>query len=150
MDRFEGFNNEPDMETPYAYIYAGRHDRTCEIVRMGTKYMFTQGRGGIPGNNDSGGLSSCYIWNVIGVFPVSGQNLMLIGSPSVDEAVLKLSNGKEFRITAINNSEKNIYVEKIILNGIQMIEPSFKTSEMMKGGCLTLYMTDKKLNYSVL
>ena len=31
-DRFEGLNNEPDMEAPWAYHYAGRPDRTAEIV----------------------------------------------------------------------------------------------------------------------
>ena len=49
LGRFQGFNNEPDMETPYSYILAGRHDRTCEVIDAGRKYMFTSGRGGIPG-----------------------------------------------------------------------------------------------------
>ena len=33
LGRFEGFNNEPDMESPYAYVYAGRQDRANEVVR---------------------------------------------------------------------------------------------------------------------
>ena len=45
--RFEGFNNETDMEAPYAYFYAGRHDRLCEVIDAGLTYMFTTGRGGI-------------------------------------------------------------------------------------------------------
>ena len=35
LNRFEGYNNEPDIETPYGYLYAGRHDRTAEVVRGG-------------------------------------------------------------------------------------------------------------------
>ena len=61
-------------------------------------YMFTEGRGGVPGNNDSGGLCSCYLWNALGVFPVSGQDLMIIGSPRSLESTLRLGNGKEFTI----------------------------------------------------
>ena len=38
--RFEGLNNEPDMESPYAYIYAGRHDRTAEIVQAVMRQSF--------------------------------------------------------------------------------------------------------------
>ncbi|MEM7698244.1 MAG: glycoside hydrolase domain-containing protein, partial [Verrucomicrobiota bacterium] len=72
VDRFEGLNNEPDMEAPYAYIYAGRHDRTAEIVRSVLQYQFTTGVGGLPGNDDSGGLSSWYVWSAIGIFPVTG------------------------------------------------------------------------------
>lgn len=137
---FEGFNNEPDMETPYAYIFADRHDRTCEIVRACTTYMFTAGKGGMPGNNDSGALSSCYIWNMLGVFPVTGQDLMLIGSPGIDGATLRLSNNNEFRIIAHNNSDKNVYVEKAVLNGRVLNKMMFTVGEMMNGGTLELYM----------
>ena len=35
LNRFEGYNNEPDVETPYGYLYAGRHDRCAEVVRAG-------------------------------------------------------------------------------------------------------------------
>lgn len=140
---FEGFNNEPDMETPYAYTFAKRHDRVCEIVRAGLKYMFTKGRGGLPGNNDSGGLTSCYVWNVIGIFPVAGQDLMLIGSPAADKAKIRLSSGKEFTVIARNNSDENIYVEKAVLNGTELKDKMFSVKEFMQGGVLELYMTAK-------
>ena len=32
LNRFEGLNNEPDMEVPWAYHYVGRPDRTAEVV----------------------------------------------------------------------------------------------------------------------
>ncbi len=84
LGRFEGFNNESDIEAPYSYIYAGRHDRTCEIIRSGMKYMFTEGRGGLPGNNDSGALSSYYVFAALCLFPVACQDLFLICSPFID------------------------------------------------------------------
>lgn len=137
---FEGFNNEPDMETPYAYTFAKRHDRVCEVVRAGLKYMFAKGRGGLPGNNDSGGLTSCYVWNAIGLFPVAGQDLMLIGSPVADKAKIRLSSGKEFTVIAHNNSAENIYVEKAVLNGAELKDRMFSVKEFMQGGVLELYM----------
>ncbi len=137
---FEGFNNEPDMETPYSYTFLERHDKVCEVVRAGMRYMFTDGRGGLPGNNDSGGLSSCYIWNAIGLFPVTGQNLMLIGSPIVEEAELKLSNGNRFKVIAYNNSAENIYVNRAVLNGAELDDYMLTVTEMMQGGTLELYM----------
>ncbi len=144
---FEGYNNEPDMETPYAYIYADRHDKTCEVLRSGMKYMFTTGKGGLPGNNDSGGLSSCYVWNAMGIFPVTGQNLMLIGSPMADKTVLKLANGKEFEIIAHDNSEGNIYVQRAVLNGKVLDKMMFTVNEFIEGGKLELYMSrDNKNN----
>jgi len=135
--RFEGFNNETDMETPYAYYYADRHDRVCEVVSAGMEYMFTEGRGGIPGNNDSGGLSSLYMWNAMGIFPVSGQDLMLIGSPRLKKALLHLSNGKTF---SVEREGEGIYVKEAFLNGRRLEKFSFSAAEMMRGGTLLLKM----------
>ena len=39
-NRFEGLNNEPDMEAPWAYHYAGRPDRTAEVVHAAVNNMF--------------------------------------------------------------------------------------------------------------
>ena len=140
---FEGFNNESDMETPFAYSLAGEHKKTCEIMRAGMKYMFTKGKGGLPGNNDSGGLSSLYVWSVLGLFPVSGQDLMLIGSPACDGGEMLLANGNKFRIKVYGNSDENIYVERAVLNGRELNELKFSVSEMFCGGTLEIYMTDK-------
>ncbi len=139
LNRFEGYNNEPDMEVPYAYIYAGRHDRTCEIVRSGMKYMFAAGRGGLPGNDDSGGLSSCYVWNAIGLFPVAGQPVVLIGSPVFDRITLNMG-GKRFVIKARNNSEKNIYIQEAFLDGKEIRRAYLWIEELYSRGELELVM----------
>lgn len=137
---FEGFNNETDMETPYAYHYADRHDRVCEVVRSGMESMFCEGRGGIPGNNDSGGLSSLYMWNAMGIFPVSGQNLMLIGSPRLQSATLHLANGHTF---VIRRKGSGIYVRKAVLNGEALTQFAFTVDALMRGGELTLEMCEE-------
>lgn len=134
-NRFQGFNNETDMETPYAYHYCNRRDRLCEILSSSFKYMFVRGRGGIPGNNDSGGLSSCYIWNALGVFPVSGQDKMLIGSPFFKESKLTLANGNELVIKKVGDS---IYTRSAKLNGKELSDMTFQVTDMMKGGELVI------------
>src|SRR3712207_8495279 len=42
--------------------YAGRPDRTADVVHAVVQNQFGTGRGGLPGNDDSGGLSSWYVW----------------------------------------------------------------------------------------
>ena len=139
LNRFEGFNNEPDIESPYDYLYAGRHDRTAEVVRAGMRYMFTTGRGGLPGNDDSGGLSSCYVWNAIGLFPVTGQPVMLIGSPVFDAVTISLGE-RTFKVEAENNSDENIYVQTARLNGEEIDRAYLSVDELVSGGVLTLKM----------
>lgn len=143
LGRFEGFNNESDTETPYSYIYADRQDRTCEIIRAGLKYMFTKGRGGLPGNNDSCALSSYYIMSAMGIFPVAGQDLFLIGSPVVDSAELKLFNGNKLIIDVKNNSDKNIYVKEVKFNDVIIKDFRISARKLMEGGKLEFMMGDK-------
>lgn len=140
LGRFEGFNNEPDIEAPFSYIYADRHDRVCEILRGGMKYMFTTGRGGLPGNNDTCALSSYYVVNALGLFPVAGQDLFLIGSPVIDSAEIELSSGKKLSIEVKNNSDKNIYVKEVSFNGKELNDRRIKASELLGGGTLSFTM----------
>ena len=79
LNRFEGLNNEPDMEAPWSYHYAARPDRTAEVVHAALTWQFGTGPGGLPGNDDSGGLSSWYVWASLGLFPVRqvpGQSML--------------------------------------------------------------------------
>lgn len=139
VHHFEGLNNEPDMETPFAYLYAGRHDRTAEIVRSAMRYQYTTGRGGLPGNDDSGGLSSWYVWNAVGLFPVTAMPVMLIGSPIFDEATIKLYGGN-FQVRALNQSQDNYYVQRAWLNSRPLDRCYLKLSEFAAEAELTLEM----------
>lgn len=129
--RFEGFNNETDMESPYVMLFSGQERELCEVISGGLDCMYTTGRGGIPGNNDSGGLSSCYIWNALGVFPMTGFDKMLISMPRFRKAVLHLHNGKTFTVVRDGAGE---YTEDIRLNGRSISRLGLSVSEMMRGG----------------
>ncbi|MGG5752134.1 glycoside hydrolase domain-containing protein [Zafaria sp. Z1313] len=93
LGRFEGLNNEPDLDAPWAYHYAGRPDRTAEVVHAAVMNQFGTGPGGLPGNDDSGGLSSWYVWAALGLFPVAGQGIVLLGPPSFRSARLEVPGG---------------------------------------------------------
>jgi putative alpha-1,2-mannosidase len=142
LNRFEGFNNETDMETPYAYLYARRHDRTAEICRLGMEAMFAPGRGGICGNDDSGGLSGMYLCNALGLFPASGLPYLFIGSPTVKESRLHLRNGGTFSVRCKNQGPSRFYVAKAALNGRPLRRAWLMVDELMAGGALDLEMSE--------
>ncbi|MBR5743505.1 MAG: glycoside hydrolase family 92 protein, partial [Clostridia bacterium] len=147
LGRFEGFNNESDTEAPFSYIYAGRPDRTAEVVRAGMKYMFTAGRGGIPGNNDSGALSSYYVMMAFGLFPVAGQDLFLIGSPFVKRARVSLYNGRALLIEVDRVSDRDIYVQSVSFNGRKLSDYRIPAHELFEGGVLSFSMSDKPVTF---
>jgi putative alpha-1,2-mannosidase len=142
LNRFEGLNNEPDMEAPWAYHYAGRPDRTAEVVHAGINNMFALGRGGLPGNDDSGGLSSWYVWASLGLFPVAGQSVYLINAPSFAEARIALADN-ELVIDAPGFVEPvadgpTQYVQSAIFNGETLNRTWLTTRELHRGGHLRL------------
>ncbi len=92
LNRFQGLNNEPDLDAPWAYHYAGRPDRTAEVVHAVVAQRFGTGRGGLPGNDDSGGLSSWLVWACLGLFPVAGQGIYLINAPAFEEARIRMGD----------------------------------------------------------
>ena len=137
--RFEGFNNECDMEAPYAYLFADRHDRLCEILHECVHRSFGTGRSGLPGNNDSGGLSSLFVWNALGLFPVSGGQFLL-GAPQIEGATLTLSNGNVLRIAVERTDATQIYVASATWNGKPVEGYRLFVGEVMQGGTLRFCM----------
>ena len=141
-NRFEGMNNESDMETPYCYLWAGRSDRLAEVCDLVRRCRFCEGDGGCPGNNDSGGLSSWYVWCVLGIYPYTGSRYYLLGSPSVESAEIDLSQGT-LRIRVERESEKSIYPVEYEFNGKVFAEPWIGLDELERGGELKFRLSDK-------
>ncbi len=131
LHRFEGLCNEPDMEVPYAYAFAGRHDRLCKVVREGLR-LFTPTPGGMVGNDDSGAMTSWYVWSALGLFPVAGQDLFIIGSPLFERSVIRLPGG-DFTIESPATSDDRRYVASAMLNGQPLDRPFLSWSDLISG-----------------
>ncbi len=142
LDRFEGLNNEPDMEAPWAYHYAGRPDRTAEVVHAVTQNQFGIGRGGLPGNDDSGGLSSWFVWATLGLFPVAGQNIFLVNAPAFRRSRLRVTGG-DFVIDTTGYREPSPdtppqYVQSATLNGSPLERSWIGGGDLHAGGRLVV------------
>ena len=131
-------NNEPDFLAAFLYIHAGRPDRTQERVRRILATEYTNGRGGLPGNDDSGAMSSWYVWGAIGIYPNAGQPFYYICSPLFQRSTINLGGGRAFIIEAPETSEANLYVQSATLNGRALDRAWLKHEEIARGGRLVL------------
>src|ERR1019366_6520298 len=75
--------NEPGFLLPTLYNYASRPDKSADIVHYLLEKAFTDARAGIPGNDDSGAMSSWLIFQTLGIYPLAGQDIYLISAPSI-------------------------------------------------------------------
>lgn len=137
--------NEPGHHIPYLYNWTSQPWKTQERVRMIMRRMYHDGADGLCGNDDAGQMSAWYIFSALGFYPVlPGSDDYALGSPLVKNAVVDLENGKTLKITAQNQSDSNIYVAKVLLNGNEIKGHTLRHSELVKGGELIFVMSDKK------
>ena len=110
--------------------------------------FYTAKPDGLCGNEDVGQMSAWYVMSALGIYPVNAADgNFVFGSPMVQAATITMPSKKVLHIKAINNSAKNIYVEKIEWDGQVITQNHISFGELNKGGELIFYMTDKKLNY---
>jgi predicted alpha-1,2-mannosidase len=135
--------NEPGFLIPVLYNWAGRPDKTADAVTQLLEKYFTDSRAGIPGNDDSGAMSSWMLFQTIGFYPDAGQDFYLIGSPSLPDTTIRLGNGKLLRIVVKNlvASGLNHYVASATLNGKPWTKNWFRQSDIANGGTWVFTMS---------
>jgi predicted alpha-1,2-mannosidase len=137
--------NEPSHHVAYLYNWTDDSWKTQERVRMIMKKMYSPRPDGLGGNDDCGQMSAWYIFSALGFYSVApASDQYSLGSPSVSSAMLQLENGKTFKIETIGQSEKNVYVKKVVLNGQPLNRLYITHAEIMNGGTLLFYMSSKK------
>ena len=136
--------NEPAHHVPYLYNWTDQPWKTQAQVRNIMKMQYKPTPDGLGGNDDCGQMSAWYIFSSMGFYPVApGSSEYSIGSPLVNNAKINLENGKTFEIVVKNQSDKNVFVKSITLNGKSVNNHSIDHSEIVKGGKMIFTMSNK-------
>ncbi|KAJ5656119.1 hypothetical protein N7507_008069 [Penicillium longicatenatum] len=112
--------NEPMFNLPYLYNYVGRQDLAVSRSRKVAKEDYTTGVSGLPGNSDAGAMQTWLLWNMIGLYPITGQTTFLIHSPWFTSMTIDLGNKKKLHIKSTGgdgNGDSDIYVQSLKVNG---------------------------------
>lgn len=136
--------NEPGHHIPYLYNFTNQPWKTQERVRNIMRKMYSSGVDGLCGNDDAGQMSAWYIFSALGFYPVlPGSDEYQFGSPMIKSAKINLENGKTLTIKTENQSDKNVYVSKIMVNGKQVKNHLLKHSDIANGGEIIFKMSAK-------
>jgi predicted alpha-1,2-mannosidase len=133
--------NEPGHHTIYLYCYAGQPWKAAERLHQVVQTQYGNQPNSLCGNDDCGQMSAWHIFTALGFYPVCpASDYYVIGSPAVKKAVVRLSNGKTFIVTAQNLSNENIYVQSVRLNAKDWNSPFLPYRELKRGGTLAFVM----------
>ncbi len=143
IDPGAGFwiGNQHDIHTPYLFNNAGRSDLAQKWVRWTLAERFSTDINGLDGNDDGGTISAWYVFSAMGLYPLAGTDKYWLGSPNLDGAEVKLSNGNTLKVTAVNQSPENVYVSSVTLNGVELDGIYVTHEQLMAGGELVFTMS---------
>ena len=133
--------NEPSFLTPCLYHWIGRPDLTSDRVRQIITENYNDTPDGLPGNDDSGSMSSWLAFHMLGLYPNAGQSYYLLHAPLLPAWTLQLDNGKTLRGTL---KGKGTHFEKVTFNGKVLEDARIEHAELMQGGELVFYVSAQK------
>lgn len=133
--------NEPSHHMSYLYNYTSAPHKTQFYVDKIMNELYSNSADGLSGNEDCGQMSSWFVLSSLGFYPVApGKPYYEIGRPLFNQVIIKFENNKTLQIIAKNNSETNMYVQYIKLNGIPINRSYLSHTELTDGGILEFEM----------
>ncbi|WP_314175351.1 GH92 family glycosyl hydrolase [Streptomyces winkii] len=141
-----GHSNQPSHHIAYTYDAAGQPWKTQRKVRdvLSRLYLGSEIGQGYPGDEDNGEMSAWYVFSALGFYPlVMGSPEYAVGSPLFTKATVHLEGGRELVVKAPRNSERNVYVQGLRVNGKPWHSTSLPHKLLARGGTLEFDMGPK-------
>jgi predicted alpha-1,2-mannosidase len=133
--------NEPGHQIPFLYNYTASPWKTQKMVKEILTGEYSDGPGGLSGNDDAGQMSAWYVFASIGFYPVdpvSGNYLMT--APIFNSVKLDLPGGKQLFIKCHRADPDDSYISKVSWNGKPYTNNYITHAEIEKGGLIEIWL----------
>ncbi|MCD8264321.1 MAG: GH92 family glycosyl hydrolase [Tannerellaceae bacterium] len=134
--------NEPDIAYPYLFSYfKGEEWRTQKTVRDLLNEHYKNAPDGLPGNDDTGTMSTWALFSMMGFYPACpGDVNYVLTSPTFDKITIKLNEKYypkgQLVIEAVHNTPNDIYIDGITVDGKKWNGYTISHEELMNAGTL--------------
>ena len=136
--------NQPIQHMIYLYNYSDQPWKAQYHAREVMDKLYNPQADGYCGDEDNGQTSAWYVFSSMGFYPVCpGTDEYVLGSPQFNKITLQLENGNTFVINAPNNTQENVYVDAVELNGETYNKNYLKHATLQNGGEVTFTMSSK-------
>jgi predicted alpha-1,2-mannosidase len=127
-------NNEPDLHAPWMYTLMGQPWKTTTVLRA-AETLFTNGPGGVTGNDDLGTMSAWYLFSALGIYPdMPGSGRFLLHAPRFAGAEIDLAQGRTLRIDAAGAKPGQRGFVKSVNYGGRAVERVWLDWEQLQSG----------------
>ncbi len=134
--------NEPSHHIAYLYDAVGEGAKAQKEIRSLMESEYSDGPGGLAGNDDAGQMSAWYVMSALGFYQVCpGIPEYWLGSPRFDEATITLPNNRKLHIVAKGADAGKVYVRSVTLNGKRITGYKLTHEQIAAGGTLRFEMS---------
>ncbi|MEI6948096.1 GH92 family glycosyl hydrolase [Paraflavisolibacter sp. H34] len=133
--------NEPGHQIPFLYNYTPSPWKTQQVVRRILREEYSDGPGGLSGNDDAGQMSAWYLFAALGLYPtdpVSGNYQLC--APLFDRVAIGLPGGKTFHMVTHKSSKDAAYISAVKWNGKTYAKNYIGHLDITAGGTLEFYL----------
>ncbi len=131
--------NEPDIHAAFIFSALDDHAGSARWSRWIVRNRYDPTPHGLPGNDDAGTMSAWLVFASLGVFPIAGTDVYLLGSPLFSEAVLHLPAG-DLRIVAPVTGDDRLVPGAVTWDGEPLARPRVLHDALAGGGELRIEM----------
>ena len=140
-------NNQPvwamqHMQVGFDTSVTGKCAQQAQYWLRKSVTLFTAGPDMFPGDEDNGSMGAWYIFNAIGIYPLSpSSGDFVLGSPLFGSVTIDVGAAQPLVITAVNQAPENVYVTGVTWNGVAVSGVNVKYSDLMAGGTLQFQLS---------
>lgn len=141
--------NEPDIAYPYLFSYF-KNDawRTQKLVHQLLKDSYHNAPNGLPGNDDTGTMSTWAIFSMMGFYPACpGDMNYVLTSPTFDKVTISLDSKYypkgELVINAPHATPDDIYIRQITAGGKKLSGYTLSQEALINAGTLDFQLDAK-------
>jgi len=139
--------NEPGHQIPFMYNFTTSPWKTQREVGKILSEEYSDGPGGLSGNDDAGQMSAWYVFAAMGFYPlnpVSGE--YQLSAPLFDKITIQLPGNKKLEIICTRKTSRDKFISGMKWNDKVYSKNFIRYSDIINGGRLEMILMDKPGN----
>ena len=135
--------NEPGHQIPFMYNYTVAPYKTQQVVQKILHEEYSDGPGGLSGNDDAGQMSAWYVFAAMGFYPVNPvSNEYILCAPLFNKIIVHLQDKKQLVISCKKRSATATCIASVKWNGKLWDKNYIRYADIMKGGSIEIVLLD--------